>query len=380
MDAFRSMRRPRKTTAGALFAVVVVLLAGCSSPAGKGPAQAAPAVTVPAEESPQSPLPLPTVPETVPPAPATVAPAPKAKASQVLAAFAGRNLMKHLEALQKAADDAGGNRASGTAGYEASGRYVEEQLRAAGYKPVRQVFTYRDDDDTEVETFNILADTSGDPAHTIVVGGHLDSVRRGPGINDNGSGVAAIIETARWMAETGVRPKNRVRFAFWGAEEVDLLGSKHYVKSLSSTELSQTMLNLNLDMVASPNGGRFVHDGDGSTFGDAGPAGSDGIERTFMDYFAQNGLAAEPTVFDGGSDYQPFLRAGIPTGGLFSGDVDRKTADQVEEFGGVEDDDLDPCYHKSCDTLQNIDPKLLNEMAGALGYVTLAYAMVTRPD
>jgi aminopeptidase S len=373
MEALRSMRRPRKTTAGALFAVVVVLLAGCSSPAGKSPAQAPPAVTIPAEESPQSARPLLTV-------PGTVTPAPKGKARQVLAAFAGRNLMKHLEALQKAADDAGGNRASGTAGYEASARYVEEQLRAAGYKPVRQVFTYRDNDDVEVETFNILADTAGDPAHTIVVGGHLDSVRRGPGINDNGSGVAAIIETARWMAETGVRPKNRVRFAFWGAEEVDLLGSKHYVDSLSSSELSQTMLNLNLDMVASPNGGRFVHDGDGSTFGDAGPTGSDGIERTFLDYFAQNGLTAEPTVFDGGSDYQPFLRAGIPTGGLFSGDVDRKTADQVEEFGGVEDDDLDPCYHKSCDTLTNIDPKLLNEMAGALGYVTLAYAMTSRPD
>src|SRR6478735_9460388 len=260
MDALRSVRRPRKTTAGALFAVVAVLLAGCSSPAAKGPAQAPPAVTIPAEEPPQSARPLPTVPETVTPAPGTVAPGPKAKASQVLAAFAGRNLMKHLEALQKVADGAGGNRASGTSGYEASARYVEEQLRAAGYKPVRQVFTYRHDD-VDVETFNIVADTSGDPAHTIVVGGHLDSVRRGPGINDNGSGVAAIIETARWMAETGVRPKNRVRFAFWGAEEVDLLGSKHYVDALSSSELSQTMLNINLDMVASPNGGRFVHDG-----------------------------------------------------------------------------------------------------------------------
>jgi aminopeptidase S len=378
MDAFRSMRRPRKTRAGAVIAAVAVLLAACSSPSGKAPAEPPPVVTLPAQESPQSARPVPTVPESVTPAPGTVAPAPKAKASQVHAAFASRNLMKHLEALQKIADDAGGNRASGTSGYEASARYVEEQLRAAGYEPVRQVFAYRDDE-ADVQTFNILADTSGDPAHTIVVGGHLDSVRRGPGINDNGSGVAAIIETARWMAETGIRPKNRVRFAFWGAEEVDLLGSKHYVDSLNRSEVSQTMLNLNLDVVASPNGGRFVHDGDGSTFGGPGPTGSDGIERTLMDYFAQNGLAAEATVFDGGSDYQPFLRAGIPTGGLFSGDVDRKTADQVEEFGGVEDDDLDPCYHKSCDTIANIDPKLLNEMAGALGYATVAYAMVTRP-
>lgn len=290
--------------------------------------------------------------------------------------------MKHLEALQRVAESTGGNRASGTSGYEASARYVEEQLRAAGYKPVRQVFTYRDDRrDTDVETFNILADTAGDRADTIVVGAHLDSVRRGPGINDNGSGVAALLETARWMAETGIKPNNRVRFAFWGAEEVDLLGSQHYVDSLGSSGIAQTMMNLNLDMVASPNGGRFVHDGDGSTFGNAGPAGSDGIEHTFMDYFAQNGFAAEPTIFeDGDSDYWPFLKAGIPTGGLFTGDEDKKTVEQVEEFGGVENDEYDACYHKSCDTLSNIDPKLLNEMAGALGYVTLAYAMTIRPD
>jgi aminopeptidase S len=335
-------------------------------------------VTSPAEESPQ----LPAQPDQPgpPAAPEGVAAAPKAKASQVHAAFAGRNLMKHLEALQKVADGAGGNRASGTSGYEASARYVEEQLRAAGYKPVRQVFTYRDDD-ADVETFNILADTAGDPTHTIVVGGHLDSVRRGPGINDNGSGVAALLETARWITETGIQPKNRVRFAFWGAEEVDLLGSQHYVDSLSTKENTQTMLNLNLDMVASPNGGRFVHDGDGSSFGVVGPAGSDVIERTFLDYFAQNGLATEPTEFeDGDSDYDPFLKAGIPTGGLFTGDEDGKTAEQVQEFGGVENNEHDPCYHRACDDISNIDRQLLHEMAGALGYVTVAFAMLPRPD
>jgi aminopeptidase S len=355
-----------------------MLMPACSSPSARGPIQPPPAVTLPADEPPH--LPTQSARPTPPATPGT--PTPKANAKQVQAAFAGRDVMKHLEALQKVADAAGGNRASGTSGYDASASYVEQQLRAAGYKPVRQVFTYRDDRrDTDVETFNILADTAGDPARTIVVGGHLDSVRRGPGINDNGSGVAAILETARWMAESGVKPKNRVRFAFWGAEEVDLLGSKHYVDSLSTSELSQTMLNLNLDMAASPNGGRFVHDGDGSSFGAAGPAGSDVIERTFLDYFAQNGFAAGPTPFeDSDSDYWPFLKAGIPTGGLFSGDEDKKTAEQVGEFGGSENDEYDACYHKSCDTVQNVDPKLLNEMAGALGYVTVAYAMLTRPD
>lgn len=378
MDAFRSTRNSRITMAKAIIAAAALLVAACSSPAGRVPLEAPPAVTIPAQESP--PERQPATPQLPTAAPETVKPRPEAKATQVQAAFAKRNLVKHLQALQKIADEAGGNRASGTLGYEASARYVEEQLRAAGYKPVRQVFTYRDDD-ADVETFNILADTAGDPTHTIVVGGHLDSVRRGPGINDNGSGVASVLETARWMTETGIKPKNRVRFAFWGAEEVDLLGSQNYVDSLSNREITQTMLNLNLDMVASPNGGRFVHDGDGSTFGGAGPAGSDVIERTFLDYFAQNGLATEPTVFeDGDSDYWPFLRAGIPTGGLFTGDEDAKTAEQVEEFGGVENDEHDPCYHRACDDISNIDRQLLHDMAGALGYVTVAFAMLPRPD
>jgi aminopeptidase S len=380
MDAFRSTRKSRKTMAGAVIAAAALLVAACSSPAGRVPLEAPPAVTIPARESPPERQPATAQASTA--APQTVKPNPEAKATQVHAAFAKRNLKKHLQALQKIADEAGGNRASGTRGYEASARYVEEQLRAAGYEPVRQVFTYRDEDrEVGTETFNILADTTGSAEHTIVVGAHLDSVRRGPGINDNGSGVAAMIETARWMAETGIQPKNRVRFAFWGAEEVDLLGSRHYVDSLSSREITQTMLNLNLDMVASPNGGRFVHDGDGSSFGEKAPPGSDVIERTFLDYFAQNGLATEPTIFeDGDSDYDPFLKAGIPTGGLFAGDEEEKTAKQVEDFGGVENNEHDPCYHRACDDISNIDLQLLNEMAGALGYATVAYAMMTRPD
>ncbi|MFC9335006.1 M20/M25/M40 family metallo-hydrolase [Arthrobacter sp. NPDC057009] len=366
--------------AGTIIAAAALLMAACSSPAGRVPLEAPPAVTIPAQESP--PQRQPATPPVPTAAPETVKPGAEAKATQVHAAFAKRNLMKHLQALQKIADEAGGNRASGTRGYEASARYVEEQLRAAGYKPVRQVFTYWDEDrEADTETFNILADTAGSAEHTIVVGGHLDSVRRGPGINDNGSGVAAMIETARWMAETGVQPKNRVRFAFWGAEEVDLLGSQHYVDSLSNKENTETMLNLNLDMVASPNGGRFVHDGDGSSFGDAAPAGSDVIERTFLDYFAENGLATAPAEFEeGDSDYDAFMKAGIPTGGLFTGDEDEKTAQQVEEFGGTENGEHDPCYHRACDDTSNIDRQLLHDMAGALGYVTVAFAMLPRAD
>jgi aminopeptidase S len=313
---------------------------------------------------------------TVPQPEALVTAAP-VQASEVRDAFAKRNLMGHLKALQKIADEEGGNRAAGTSGYEASARYVEDQLRAAGYNPVRQVFTYRDHHlEVDRQTFNILADTGGNAEHTVIVGGHLDSVPESPGINDNASGVAAILETAKWMAETGVEPKNRVRFAFWGAEEVDLLGSQHYVDELSATEKSQTAVNINLDMAASPNGVRYVHDGDGSTFGDAGPPGSTGLERVLFDYFGRNSLAADPTGFIGDSDYDPFLQAGIATGGLFAGDVRTKTAEEVQKYGGTVNEDHDRCYHRRCDTIENINQGLLTDMAGALAYATLAYAMI----
>ncbi|WP_024368532.1 M20/M25/M40 family metallo-hydrolase, partial [Arthrobacter sp. TB 26] len=301
-------------------------------------------------------------------------------ARAVLEAFKGRGMTGHLEALQRIADDNGGNRASGTSGYEESARYVEEQLRAAGYNPVRQTFTFRGEgrNRKQVESFNILADSGGSAENTVVVGGHLDSVPEGPGINDNGSGVAAIIEIAKWMKETGITPVNRVRFAFWGGEEDGLYGSQHYVDELSKAEKAQTVANLNVDMMASPNGVRSIHDGDGSDFGHAGPNGSKQIEKVFFRFFQDNSLPAETTPFDGGSDYDAFLQAGIPGGGLFSGDVEKKTKAQVQSYGGVAGKKLDSCYHEACDTLSNTDADLLKEMSAALAYATTSYALAPR--
>ncbi|WP_237563256.1 M20/M25/M40 family metallo-hydrolase [Arthrobacter sp. H-02-3] len=298
-------------------------------------------------------------------------------ARTVLAAFKSRGMVDHLKALQQVADANGGNRASGTSGYEESARYIEEQLRAAGYSPVRQTFSFKGEGrgKPKVESFNILADTEGSAERTVVVGAHLDSVKDGPGIDDNGSGVAAVLETARWMKESGITPANRVRFAFWGGEEDGLYGSQHYVDSLSTEERSQTPAYLNVDMVASPNGVRSVHDGDGTDFGHAGPAGSKGIEDIFFRFFKENSLPAETTPFDGGSDYDAFLTAGIPGGGLFTGDEKKKTQAQVQAYGGEAGKHLDPCYHEACDTIANTNPDLLKDMSGALAYATAAYAM-----
>ena len=123
---------------------------------------------------------------------------------------------------------------------------------------------------------------------------------------------------------------------------------------------------------------RFIHDGDGSDFKQAGPAGSTQIEDVFFRFFEENSLPAETTPFVGGSEYEPFLRAGIPVGGLFSGDVKNKTTAQVQAYGGAAGKDLDSCYHRACDTISNTNADLLKEMSAALAYATATFALAPR--
>jgi Zn-dependent M28 family amino/carboxypeptidase len=238
------------------------------------------------------------------------------------------------------------------------------------------VVTLRTETFQEVrQTENVFGDTrDGDPSRTIVVGAHLDSVAEGPGINDNGSGSAQDLEIAEELRHAG-RIRNRLRFAFWGAEEANLIGSTHYVENLSEAELATIKANLNFDMVASPNFARFVYDGDGSAgLSDPGPDGSGLIERIFLDHFAGEGLATEPTAFDGRSDYGPFIAAGIPAGGLFTGAEDVKTAEQAAIFGGTAGQAFDPCYHQACDTIANVNTTALGQMADAAAHAVVQLA------
>ena len=229
-------------------------------------------------------------------------------------------------------------------------------------------------------TTNVIADSpSGRTDRTVMVGAHLDSVDEGPGINDNGSGSASILETAVQMAELGIEPRNAVRFAFWGAEESGLVGSQHYVDSLTVQERQRIAVYLNFDMVASPNFVRFVYDGDGSAFGVKGPSGSKHVENTFVSYFSGQGLATEPTEFDGRSDYDAFINAGIPAGGLFTGAEDIKTAAQAAVYGGTAGQPYDPCYHQACDDIDNLSLTAMDQMSDAIAHATLRYAM-TRSD
>ena len=224
-------------------------------------------------------------------------------------------------------------------------------------------------------TENVFGDTKdGDPSRTIVIGAHLDSVTDGPGINDNGSGSAQDLEIAEELRHAG-KIRNRLRFAFWGAEEANLIGSTFYVENLSEAELATIKANLNFDMVASPNFARFVYDGDGSAgLSDPGPNGSGLIERVFLDHFAGRGLATEPTAFDGRSDYGPFIAAGIPAGGLFTGAEDIKTPEQAAIFGGTAGQPFDPCYHQACDTIANVNTTALGQMADAAAHAVVQLA------
>ncbi|MDP1849573.1 MAG: M20/M25/M40 family metallo-hydrolase [Solirubrobacteraceae bacterium] len=230
---------------------------------------------------------------------------------------------------------------------------------------------------TPTTTSNVIADLAPrrprGAGKVVLVGAHLDSVPEGPGINDNGSGSGTILEIAEEMARN--RPsRNPVRFAFWGAEEAGLVGATRYVAGLSDEEGARIGLNLNFDMLASPNFIRLVYDGDGSAFGLAGPSGSDDIEHVFEEYFAAKGLAADPTAFDGRSDYKPFIDVGIPAGGLFSGAENVKTVEQQERHGGVAGEPFDRCYHQACDTISNINYVGLRQLSQAATHATAVFA------
>jgi Zn-dependent M28 family amino/carboxypeptidase len=202
--------------------------------------------------------------------------------------------------------------------------------------------------------WNVVTETAGgNPRNVVMAGAHLDSRQEGAGINDNGSGSAALLETAIQMAK--VNTTNKVRFAWWGAEESGLLGSTHYVGQLSEEAADDIALYLNFDMIASPNYTNGIYDGDNSG-GTAPPGlippGSAEIEDQFESFFTARGEPFKDTDFSGRSDYGPFIAIGIPAGGLFTGAEVPKTAAEAAIFGGVAGAQLDPCYHQFCDNLR----------------------------
>lgn len=208
-----------------------------------------------------------------------------------------------------------------------------------------------------------------------MAGAHTDSVPAGPGINDNGSGTATLLEIALRLPRFSFT--NAIRFGWWTAEEFGLVGSGHYVTTLSEQEKQKVALYLNFDMVASPNAGHFIYDGDGSAFNLTGPAGSDHIEKTFEKYFVSAKVKSAPTQFNGRSDYGPFLDARIPAGGFNSGAEGIMTAEEAKWWNGQAGVAYDKCYHQACDGIDNLNIPawIVNAKGAAHGIATYAQSL-----
>ncbi|MEU3628331.1 aminopeptidase [Amycolatopsis coloradensis] len=277
------------------------------------------------------------------------------------------NIKAHLSSLQTIANQNGGNRASGRPGYPASVSYVAQKLRDAGYNVTLQTCT-----SCAGQSQNIIAEwPQGDANQVIMLGAHLDSVAAGPGINDNGSGSASILEVALTLARENPTMAKRVRFGWWADEESGLRGSKHYVANLPAAERTKIKTYLNFDMIGSDNWGYFVYDDVAS------------VKAVFDEYFTSIGIRTEgDTEGDGRSDHASFKSAGIPVGGLATGAGYTKSAAQQQKWGGTAGRAFDSCYHRACDTLSNIPDTPLEKNSDAIGYAVwkLAVGASTGPD
>jgi Zn-dependent M28 family amino/carboxypeptidase len=227
---------------------------------------------------------------------------------------------------------------------------------------------------------NVIAELPGkNDGNVVMAGAHLDSVQAGPGINDNGSGSAALLEVAQQIRK--LKPENTLRFAWWGAEESGLVGSSAYVAGLSQAELDRIALYLNFDMVGSPNYIFMVYDGDVSGFpappGVTIPDGSVAIEDVFESYYTHVGEPYDDAEFNARSDYQAFILEDIPAGGLFTGAEVPKTPEQAGIWGGVAGEQYDQCYHLACDTFGNVDLHALGVNADAVAASVLTFAYST---
>ncbi|RGP59758.1 hypothetical protein FSPOR_11103 [Fusarium sporotrichioides] len=205
------------------------------------------------------------------------------------------------------------------------------------------------------ETWQIIADTKeGNPDNIVMLGAHLDSVQEGPGINDNGSGVAALISIADAIKYKSF--KNKLRFAFWGAEESGMIGSTYYVSNLSE-EASKIRFYYNYDMIASLKPYYIVY-----SDSDAHKSGA----KYLYEYLTECGYPAEYAPFGSSSDYIGFLELGIPSSGIFTG------------AGPPQD----VCYHTACDDIKNINKEafLVNAKAAAYAAASLALSVEDVPE
>lgn len=276
------------------------------------------------------------------------------------------NITNHLQQFQSIATSNGGNRRSTGPGYTASVNYVHDKLAAAGYSVVKQPCT---SGCTTGSGPNVIADwPGGDPDQVVMFGAHLDGVSAGPGINDNASGSAMLLELALTLAAQNPSLTRHVRFAWWTDEEQGLNGSDFYVRALPSTERSKIIGYFNFDMIASVNAGYFIN------------RISSSLGQTVKAYYDSIGVQTEENTEGAGrSDDASFNAYGIQTSGIAAGASRVKSSTQVAKWGGTQTS-FDPCYHRSCDTWpSNIDTTVLDRAADASAHTLWTMAVNTGP-
>ncbi|WP_344139983.1 M20/M25/M40 family metallo-hydrolase [Luedemannella flava] len=295
------------------------------------------------------------------PATATAAPA---LAALAIPDVSLANQKAHMQQFQSIATANGGTRRSTTAGYTASVNYVVNQLTAAGYTVVRQTCA---SGCTSGAGPNVIADwPGGDTNNVYMFGAHLDSVSAGPGINDNASGTATVLELALTLARTNPTLRNHVRFGFWTDEEQGLNGSEYYANSLSSADRSRIKGYFNFDMVGSINGGYFINRITSS------------IGLVLKAYYDSIGVPTEENTEGAGrSDDASFNAIGVQTSGVAAGASRVKTSSQVSKWGGTATA-FDPCYHRACDTYPgNVSDTVVNRSGDAAAYALWTLATGT---
>jgi Zn-dependent M28 family amino/carboxypeptidase len=259
------------------------------------------------------------------------------------------------------------------------GKDVDAQLR----RTTAPVQLSLDAKANAVKVRNVVAQTkTGDVHNVVVAGAHLGSAEHSPGMNDDGSGVAAVLEAA---AQLGGSPgvTNAVRFAFWGSDESGQEGPAKYVGGLDREHVADIAVYLNFDMLASKNAGYFTYDGDQSGQASPGipvasvPPGSAGAERTLAGYLNLAGVRPADMPLTRASDYGAFLTAGIPIGGITTGASQLKSAVQARLWGGQAGVPFDPGYRTPRDGVDNVNLQTLAITGPAVAFAVGTYAAST---
>ena len=293
----------------------------------------------------------------------------------------GQEMLEHLKAFEKIAKNNGGNRAVGTAGGQASAKYIVDEVKKLGL--TAQLIPFENREKTLGQ--NIIVELKGQSKdNAIIIGGHYDSVLEGPGINDNGSGVAVLLDLIKHYQANPNQLKHTLYFAFWDSEEVGVAGSQHFVKNLTEQQLSQIKAYINVDMVGTKNPNIMISDADysslielentakanGLTPEEYGPIvepfrqipmheGSKALEVQLTEFFAQKNLTIKEDLTTlTASDTLPFLGK-VPVASMIFFNEQEK-GDTLE---------FAPCYHQACDTLQYVDPAVLQIAKEGVSYL-----------